>query len=213
MSNEVQNPIINSPFFAPKQHWLIEYGKSPVQAQGRRPASYYYRVPESAGRGRKNKNQTTLQGDLDVGEQEDLPIVNWLRNRIKEWRTGELTGIPYDGASPVTKELLALWTAGSDRRKQRLFFAQIEAAETIIFLVEAAVVYKKWLDEKIPPGRNSRCIVSVSMLAEGWDANTVTHIVGLRPFGSQLLCEQVVGSGTRLRKYPSIPRKYPIRLN
>jgi len=41
----------------------------------------------------------------------------------------------------------------------------------------------KWMDERIPPGRDIRCIVSVAMLAEGWDANTVTHIVGLRPFG------------------------------
>jgi type III restriction enzyme len=41
----------------------------------------------------------------------------------------------------------------------------------------------------------------VSMLAEGWDANTVTQIVGLRPFGSQLLCEQVVGRALRRRSY------------
>src|ERR1700730_10958293 len=41
-----------------------------------------------------------------------------------------------------------------------------------------------------PPGRDVRCIVSVGMLTEGWDCNTVTHIVGLRPFMSQLLCEQ-----------------------
>ena len=46
-----------------------------------------------------------------------------------------------------------------------------------------------------PPGRDVRCIVSVGMLTEGWDCNTVTHIVGLRPFMSQLLCEQVVGRG------------------
>ncbi len=52
-----------------------------------------------------------------------------------------------------------------------------------------------------PPGRDVRCIVSVAMLTEGWDANTVTHIVGLRPFMSQLLCEQVVGRGLRRRRY------------
>lgn len=59
----------------------------------------------------------------------------------------------------------------------------------------------KWMDERVPPGRNVRCIVSVSMLAEGWDTNTVTHIVGLRPFGSQLLCEQVVGRALRRKSY------------
>ena len=52
-----------------------------------------------------------------------------------------------------------------------------------------------------PPGRDVRCIVSVGMLAEGWDCNTVTHIVGLRPFMSQLLCEQVVGRGLRRSSY------------
>lgn len=52
-----------------------------------------------------------------------------------------------------------------------------------------------------PPGRDVRCIVSVGMLTEGWDANTVTHIVGLRPFMSQLLCEQVVGRGLRRVSY------------
>ena len=52
-----------------------------------------------------------------------------------------------------------------------------------------------------PPGRDVRCIVSVGMLTEGWDCNTVTHVVGLRPFMSQLLCEQVVGRGLRRRTY------------
>lgn len=52
-----------------------------------------------------------------------------------------------------------------------------------------------------PPGRDIRCIVSVGMLTEGWDCNTVTHIIGLRPFQSQLLCEQVVGRGLRRDKY------------
>jgi type III restriction enzyme len=50
-------------------------------------------------------------------------------------------------------------------------------------------------------GERIRCVVSVSMLTEGWDANTVTHILGIRRFGSQLLCEQVVGRGLRRRSY------------
>ncbi len=52
-----------------------------------------------------------------------------------------------------------------------------------------------------PPGRDIRCIVSVGMLTEGWDCNTVTHIIGIRPFMSQLLCEQVVGRGLRRTSY------------
>ena len=52
-----------------------------------------------------------------------------------------------------------------------------------------------------PPGRDIRCIISVGMLTEGWDCRTVTHIIGIRPFMSQLLCEQVVGRGLRRRSY------------
>lgn len=50
-------------------------------------------------------------------------------------------------------------------------------------------------------GGHIRCVVSVSMLTEGWDANTVTHIMGLRAFGSQLLCEQVAGRALRRMSY------------
>lgn len=50
-------------------------------------------------------------------------------------------------------------------------------------------------------GGDVRCVVSVSMLTEGWDANTVTHILGVRAFGTQLLCEQVVGRGLRRQSY------------
>jgi len=46
-----------------------------------------------------------------------------------------------------------------------------------------------------------RCVVSVSMLSEGWDANTITHILGIRAFGTQLLCEQVIGRALRRQSY------------
>lgn len=54
-------------------------------------------------------------------------------------------------------------------------------------------------------GENIRCVVSVQMLTEGWDANNVTQILGLRAFGSQLLCEQVVGRGLRRISYDTYP--------
>jgi type III restriction enzyme len=50
-------------------------------------------------------------------------------------------------------------------------------------------------------GANIRCVVSVSMLTEGWDANNVTHILGIRAFGTQLLCEQVIGRALRRQSY------------
>lgn len=50
-------------------------------------------------------------------------------------------------------------------------------------------------------GDSIRCVVSVSMLTEGWDARTVTHVLGVRAFGTQLLCEQVIGRALRRQSY------------
>lgn len=55
-------------------------------------------------------------------------------------------------------------------------------------------------------GEHVKCVVSVSMLTEGWDANTVTHVLGVRAFGTQLLCEQVVGRALRRVSYAANER-------
>lgn len=55
--------------------------------------------------------------------------------------------------------------------------------------------------EKDKLGESIRCVVSVSMLTEGWDCNTVTHVLGVRAFGTQLLCEQVIGRSLRRQSY------------
>lgn len=81
-------------------------------------------------------------------------------------------------------------------------------------LKTATVGKARWPDDKPPegweeltepPGKNVRCVVSVGMLTEGWDASNVTQILGLRAFGSQLLCEQVVGRGLRRMSYAPDP--------
>lgn len=59
----------------------------------------------------------------------------------------------------------------------------------------------EWDGEGNPPGKDVRCVVSVGMLTEGWDAQNVTQILGLRAFASQLLCEQVIGRGLRRLNY------------
>lgn len=161
----IENPIINSPFIEPQCYWEVKKGEQPKTIEGRREAHYYYRVPDSAKRGRKSKDQLDLGGELGTGQKEDLPIVNWLRKAVKEWREGTLTKIPYDGASSVSKELLRLWKK-QEGRKQRLFFAQVEAAETIIFLIEANPLYHRNMP-KIPtdqPGEKAQ--------AEGFKAFT-----------------------------------------
>ena len=58
-------------------------------------------------------------------------------------------------------------------------------------------------------GADIRCVVSVAMLTEGWDTNTVTHVLGVRAFSTQLLCEQVVGRALRRQNYLLNPAKTP----
>ena len=55
------------------------------------------------------------------------------------------------------------------------------------------------------PGEKIQNVISVQMLSEGWDTQTVTHIMGLRAFTSQLLCEQVIGRGLRRTSYEVDP--------
>ena len=88
-------------------------------------------------------------------------------------------------------------------RKQRGEHGEISDAE-LLREVMNTVGKKDRLGEQI------RCVVSVSMLTEGWDTNTVTHILGVRAFGTQLLCEQVVGRGLRRLSYdPTNPSDPP----
>src|SRR5947208_3906816 len=56
------------------------------------------------------------------------------------------------------------------------------------------------------PGEQVRCVISVAMLSEGWDARNVTQILGLRAFQSQLLCEQVIGRGLRRTDYTDLSK-------
>lgn len=73
---------------------------------------------------------------------------------------------------------------------------------------EQAEILRKQVDtvgQTGKPGEQIQKVISVGMLSEGWDAKTVTHIMGLRAFSSQLLCEQVVGRGLRRTSYEINP--------
>lgn len=73
---------------------------------------------------------------------------------------------------------------------------------------DRAIFLRRQVDtigQKGQPGGDIQCVISVGMLTEGWDAKTVTHIMGLRAFSSQLLCEQVVGRGLRRTSYEVNP--------
>ncbi len=137
--NAVANPIINSPYEEPRHYWHIEAGKKPEKRSGRRPASYFLRVPERAARGRRKREQAELFTEESKGEEYLLALANLLRQRVAEWRRRE-----YQGTTKVTKELLELWN--SPKRLQPLFYAQVEAAETVIFLVEGPTDLKQGVE-------------------------------------------------------------------
>lgn len=118
MSNyEVPEPILNSPYEEPHQHWWIVEGEPLEKRSGRRAARYHYVEP---GRDQAQRG----------GIQIEMKLVNIIRERVRSWRSEG-----YPGVTRTTEDLLRYWTR--EGRERRLFFAQIEAVETIIFLTEA----------------------------------------------------------------------------
>jgi len=124
MSLLVDNPIINSPFEEPTCYWDYKEGQ-PVLVEGRRPAGYYLR-PRTRG------------AQLSMLEEEFVPLdlVNIIRERVRAWRQRG-----YPGVTPITRQLLSHWSR--PERERKLFFCQREAAETVIWLVEALPAEKQ----------------------------------------------------------------------
>ena len=90
--NHVENPIINSPFEEPKCYWHLERGRQPQKRDGRRPASYFFRVPERAARGRKQREQNELFTEDLLGEEYPLDNANLIRQRLKDWEARGFEG-------------------------------------------------------------------------------------------------------------------------
>ena len=135
---EVEQPILNGPFAEPAEHWQIEEGHEPKRVAGRRAAGYFYRDP---------KAPPPEPGAPARGAWQELELVNLIRERLAQWR--EL-GCP--GATRTTLELLRYWRR---EREQPLFFAQVEAAETIVFLNEGRSDLLQGIDvppEEVPAG-------------------------------------------------------------
>ena len=121
----VEEPIINSPYKEPLQHWSYSKEGKAQKTPGRRRASYFWTTQKTGSL------QQTFEAegfDTDFGS-DDLPLVNSLRHDVAKWRASE-----YENATQVTKQLLRHWQAKD--RKRRLFFCQIEAVETMIYVSE-----------------------------------------------------------------------------
>ena len=117
----VEDPILCSPYAEPHVHWFYDTSTGiPSKTPGRRPASYWYKSE------RTGSAQMSL---LAEEERDDLPLVNALRADVKRWRESG-----WQGASETTKRLLRHWWRAD--RSRRLFFCQVEAVETVIYLRE-----------------------------------------------------------------------------
>ncbi|MDN5941867.1 MAG: DEAD/DEAH box helicase family protein [Nitrospira sp.] len=139
---EVPEPILNSPFEEPQEHWHIIEGETPERRPGRRPATYFYRDP---------KAKPGAEAGRAVGTAIELKLVNRIRTQVRKWRQEG-----YPGVTRTTHELLQWWRR--DGRQQRLFFAQLDAAETIIFLTEARTDFRQGIEvpqEEVSEGKRT----------------------------------------------------------
>ncbi len=120
MSFTINQLIINSPYEEPKCYWSYDRETRTFSLkQGRRPAGYV-RASESS------------KSFDDPGVFIELPLVNQIRGRVASWREAG-----YPGTTGITKRLLDHWYDSEQRETRRLFFCQLEAIETLIWLIEA----------------------------------------------------------------------------
>ena len=125
----IENPIINSPFEEPTRHFKFDdEGITNQQVDGRRISSYFVPIAKP-----KKKGAKQLQFDTEWTQDriEENKLVNNIRRRVAMWRKGG-----YVGVTPTTAQLIAYWTQPS--REKKLFFCQIEALETAIYITEVA---------------------------------------------------------------------------
>lgn len=170
------HPILNSPYDPPSRYHALDKEGQPLEQppiEGRRPCDFITPVPKPKRRPAKAAQSSMVFAD-EAGLTDEDQEYN-PKPIINEIRSHVATwrDLPSDRDWGVTPATARLLHhwRRTEVEGLRPFFCQVEAVETVIWLTE------------------------------GWDANTVTHILGVRAFGTQLLCEQVVGRGLRRQSY------------
>jgi type III restriction enzyme len=125
----IDNPVINSPFVEPERHFVMADGKPTGEIEQRRRPSEFF-VPVARPK-KASAAQLTFDQFGPPTKQQPNEIVNEIRQAVARWRVQD-----YPHTTTVTRDLLAYWR--DEDRERRLFFCQIEAAETAIYLAEAA---------------------------------------------------------------------------
>lgn len=130
----IDNPILNSPFAEPSRHWVLDENGIPtgVPADGRRRSEFVVPVPPPK---HKVKTQASLDLEDEYGLRKPNDYINEIRSKVGAWRSLGEAGLR-SAVTPVTARLLRHWR--DPERTRKLFFCQIEAAETAIWLAEVA---------------------------------------------------------------------------
>ncbi|MBU1864764.1 MAG: DEAD/DEAH box helicase family protein [Candidatus Omnitrophica bacterium] len=127
----MNNPILNSPYTQPKQHFgADERGLTDEILAFRRPSSFYIPFPRAKTL-QKRAEQNVAEGAYGTELQKENEFINKVRDKIAEWRKAG-----YPGVTKTTRDLLFYWT--DESRENKLFFCQIEALETLIYINEVA---------------------------------------------------------------------------
>ena len=142
----IENPIINSPFREPDSQF--RFGDSGITNEiipGRRPSSYFIPI---AGAKKTKTGQQMFDTEWTRDRIEENQFINSVRGRVRAWRDGG-----YLGVTPVTLKLLRYWS--NPEREKKLFFCQIEALETIIYITEVAKNYgDSWIHNDLLEANN-----------------------------------------------------------
>ncbi len=138
----IENPIINSPYREPSCHWKFDQdGITDEVANQRRISSYF--VPIAQPRKKGKDQQLVFDTEWTQDRIKENKFINDIRNRVRLWREGG-----YPGVTRITRRLLDYWT--NPERDNKLFFCQIEALETVIYLTEAAGKFgDTWIENEL----------------------------------------------------------------
>lgn len=136
----IENPILNSPYVEPIPHFRFsDEGITDEIVESRRVSSYFMPIPAAKKKGKQLAFDTEWTRD----RVEENKFINRVRARVAQWRTGR-----YVGVTKTTGRLLEYWTRPD--RERKLFFCQIEALETAIYLTEVANKYgDAWIENDL----------------------------------------------------------------
>jgi type III restriction enzyme len=137
----IEKPVINSPFEEPTLHFRFsDEGITDEPVEGRRTSSYFVPIAKSKKQGAKQ-----LQFDTEWTQDriEENKLVNDIRRRVALWRKGGYLGVTH-----ATARLIVYWT--DPNREKKLFFCQVEALETAIYITEVAKRYgDAWIENQL----------------------------------------------------------------